>query len=91
MRLDARAFSLAGGVAAAVLFIICALAVAIAPGPTTAFAGYLIHTDLSGMSRSLTVGSFVGGLIGWAVGTSLTFGLVAAVYNRLVGGSSGHL
>jgi hypothetical protein len=93
MRLDARAFGLAAGAMAAVLFTICALAVAIAPGPTTAFAGYLIHTDLSSMSRSLTLGSFVGGLICWAVGTSLTFALVAAVYNRLIGGggSSGHL
>ena len=93
MRLDARAFGLAAGATAAVLFTIRALAVAIAPGPTTAFAGYLIHMDLSGMSRSLTFGSFVGGLICWAVGTSLTFGLVAVVYNRLIGGggSSGHV
>jgi hypothetical protein len=45
MRLDARAFGLAAGATAAVPFTICALAVAIAPGPTTAFAGYLIHMD----------------------------------------------
>lgn len=85
MRLDARAFGVAAGATATVLFIFCALAVAIAPGPTTAFAGYLIHTDLSGMSRSLTFGSFVGGLICWAVGSALTFWLVAAIYNRLTG------
>ena len=91
MRIDARAFGVAAGATAAVLFIICALAVAIAPGPTTAFAGYLIHMDLSGMSRSLTFGSFVAGLICWTVGTALTFGLVAAVYNRLIRGSSGHV
>jgi len=85
MRLDARAFGVAAGATAAVLFILCALAVAIAPGQTTAFAGYLIHMDLSGMSRSLTFGSFVGGLICWAVGSTLTFWLVAAIYNRLIG------
>lgn len=83
MRLDARAFGVAAGATAAVLFTVCALAVAIAPGATTAFAGYLIHMDLSGMSRSLTLGNFVGGLICWAVGTALTFWLVAAIYNRL--------
>ncbi len=83
MRLDARAFGVAAGATAAVLFILCALAVAIAPGPTTASAGYLIHADLSGLSRSLTFGSFVGGLISWALGTALTFWLVAAIYNRL--------
>jgi membrane protein YqaA with SNARE-associated domain len=84
MRLDARAFGLATGATAAALFILCALAVAVAPGPTTAFAGYLIHTDLSGLSRSLTLGNFVGGLICWALGTALTSWLVAAIYNRLV-------
>ena len=60
MKLDARAFGLAAGMTAAALFVLCALAVAIAPGATTAFAGYLIHTDLSGLSRSLTFGTFVG-------------------------------
>jgi 2TM family of unknown function (DUF5676) len=54
MRLDARAFGLAAGGTAGVLFILCALAVAIAPEATTAFAGYLIHLDVSGMSRALT-------------------------------------
>jgi len=88
MRLDARAYGLAAGATAALLFILCAVAVAIAPGSTTAFAGYLIHTDLSGLSRSLTFGSFVGGLICWTVGTALTFWLAAAIYNRLIGARS---
>jgi len=85
MRLDARAFGLAAGAAAAVLFVICAVAVAIAPEATTAFAGHLIHVDLSGMTRTLTFGSFVGGLICWFAGTTVTFWLVAAIYNRLAG------
>jgi hypothetical protein len=85
MRFDARAFGLAAGATAAVLFILCSVAVAIAPGPTTDFAGYLIHMNLSGLSRSLTFGSFVGGLICWTVGTGLTFWLAAAIYNRLIG------
>ena len=88
MKLDARAFGLAAGATAAVLFIVCALAVAIAPGPTTAFAGYLIHTDLSGLSRSLTFGNFVGGLISWTLGTAVTFWLVASIYNRLMRATS---
>lgn len=88
MRLDARAFGLAAGTTAAALFILCAAAVAIAPGSTTAFVGYLIHTDLSGLSRSLTLGNFVGGLICWALGTALTCWLVAAIYNRLLGVTS---
>src|SRR5512147_2506531 len=77
MRLDTRAFAFAAGVTTAVLFVICALAIAIAPGPTTAFAGYLILMDLSGIQRKLTIGSFVVGLIVWTVGVGLTFGLTA--------------
>ena len=85
MRLDARAFGLAAGAVAAVLFTICAAAVAIAPEATTAIAGEMIHADLSGITRTLTFGNFVGGLICWSVGTTLTFWLVAAIYNRLAG------
>lgn len=63
MRLDPRAFGAAAGLVAAVLFIICAWAVAIAPEATTSAASYLIHMDLSEMSRTLTFGNFVGGLV----------------------------
>lgn len=84
MRLDTRAFALAAGLTAAVLFTLCAVAVAIAPGPTTTFFGYLVHADLSAIARTLTFGSFVGGLVCWTLGTALTFGLAAAIYNRLV-------
>lgn len=84
MRLDTRAFALAAGAAAAILFTLCALAVAIAPDPTTAFFGYLVHMDLSGLARTLTFGSFVGGLLAWTIGTALTFGLAATIYNRLI-------
>ena len=84
MRLDTRAFALAAGGAAAILFTLCALAVAIAPDSTTALFGYLVHVDLSGLPRTLTFGSFVVGLLAWTVGTALTFGLAAKIYNRLI-------
>jgi uncharacterized protein DUF5676 len=83
MRLDTRAFGMAAALVAAVLFTVCALAVAVAPQPTTALAGYLIHMDLSGMTRSMTFGRFVGGLVLWSLGTGLVFAGVAAIYNRL--------
>jgi len=47
MRLDARAFAIAAGVTAALLFTICALAVAIAPGPTTS-----IKTDVTSIVQT---------------------------------------
>ena len=88
MRLDAKAFGLAAGIVAVVLFIGCAIAVALAPQATTALAGFLIHADLSSFTRTLTWGTFIGGLLGWGVGTALVFAMVAVLYNRL-GGARG--
>jgi hypothetical protein len=84
MKLDTRAFATASAVIAAVLFVICALFVALAPRETTAVAGYLIHVDVSGMTRSLTWGSFIGGLVGWTVGTGIVGATLAWFYNQLV-------
>jgi hypothetical protein len=88
MKLDTRAFAIAAGIAAALLFALCAAAVAIAPGPTTAFFGYIVHLDMSGMRRELTVASFIVGLIAWTLGTALTFGFAAMIYNRLIGAAA---
>ena len=84
MRLDTRAFAIAAGMAAALLFTLCAAAVAIAPDATTAFFGSIVHLDVSGMRRELTVASFIVGLIAWTLGTALTFGFAAMMYNRLI-------
>jgi hypothetical protein len=84
MRFEIRAFALTGGLTAAVLFIVCASAVAVAPEATTAFAGSLIHADLSGIMRSLTWGNFILGLVVWTGGTAGVFAFVAVGYNRLV-------
>jgi hypothetical protein len=85
MRINPRAFGIATGLTAAFLFLVCAVFVAVLPDATTAFFGTLIHADLSAVARPLSLSSFVIGLIVWTVGTGLTFGLAAAVYNRLIG------
>lgn len=46
MRIEPKAFGLAAGAVAAILFTVCALAVALAPAPTTAVLGALIHLEL---------------------------------------------
>ena len=88
MRLDTRSFTIAAGMTAAMLFVLCAAAVAIAPGPTTAVFGYIVHLDVSGMRRELTLASFIVGLIAWTLGTALTFGFAAMIYNRLIGSAA---
>jgi hypothetical protein len=83
MRLDPKASGLAAGAAAVVLFVICAIAVALAPDATMAVGEVLFHADLSGFTRTLTWGNFVGGVIGRGVGTALVIWYAAALYNRL--------
>jgi hypothetical protein len=84
--LDARAFGMAAALVAAALSTICALGLAVAPRATTAVASALIHLDLSETSRSLTWGSYFGGLIGWGAVAGIIFWAAAACYNRIAGG-----
>jgi hypothetical protein len=83
--LETSAFGLAGASIAALLFTICAVAVALAPEASVASASYMIHLDLTGVSRSITWGSFFLGLICWSLGTGLVFATTAAFYNRFLG------
>jgi hypothetical protein len=85
MRLDTRYFAVAAGTAAAIAFALCALAVAVAPTQTTAFLGYITHTDLAGVSRPLGWDGFLVGLVAWWVIVAGVFGIAAWVYNRLLG------
>ena len=84
MSLDPRAFGLAAGATAAALFTICALIVAVVPGAATGFFGYILHLDLTGLARPVTVGNFVGGLLAWTIGVGIVFGLAGVCYNRLL-------
>ena len=85
MRLDSRAFGLAAGTIAAILFTLCAAAVAVAPAWTTTVASSLIHLDLSEMARTITWGSFFLGLVCWTVGVGLVFAAAGGLYNRYSG------
>lgn len=85
MRFDVKALAFAAGTAAAAAFTACAIAVAVAPGATTAFLGFITHTDLSTLSRPLTWASFAGGVIAWWAIVAALFGLAASLYNRFAG------
>lgn len=86
MRLETRAFAIAAGTAAAVAYALCALAVAIAPVQTTAFLGFITHTDLSTLARPISWGAFLGGMVAWWIIVAFVFGLGGWFYNRLVAG-----
>lgn len=83
MRLDSRAFGLSAGIVAAVLFTLCAAAVTLLPGATSAFFSYIMHVDVTQLTMPITWGSFFGGLLVWAIGVGVVFGGAAVLYNRL--------
>ncbi len=83
MKLNVKALSFASGIVAAASFIVCALAVAIAPGLTSRFFSYVFHIDLTSLSRTITWGNFFGGMLCFSVGVAILVGLTGWCYNRL--------
>jgi hypothetical protein len=84
MRIDAKAFGIAAGAVAGVLFVLCSLAVAVSPDGTAAAFGGLTHLGLDGLARTPSWAGFATGLVVWSVGTAAVFGTAATLYNSLV-------
>lgn len=84
MTLDTRAIALAGSVTAALVFSVCAALVAVAPGTVAAFFSYVLHIDLTALTRAVTWRSYSGGLVCIALGTALVLGFFAWLHNALV-------
>lgn len=82
MRLDTVALAKATAVVAALAYVLCALLVALAPGAFTSAVGYVAHADLSGLTRTLTWGSFAVGLIVWTLVCAFTIWATSTLYNR---------
>lgn len=83
MRLDSKYFGLSAGIVAAVTFVLCALLVAVAPSGTQAAISYVLHVDLTGLSRTLTVTSFFVGLLIFSLFVGFCAYGTAALYNTL--------
>jgi hypothetical protein len=88
MKLDARAFGIAAGVAAAVVSAACALIVAVAPEFATNLFGNVIHLDLAPLARKVTWGNAFGGLVFWGVGVGVVFAFGAWVYDLVARGKA---
>jgi len=81
MKINVWAFGSAVGIAIAAAFTICALFVAVAPEATAAFIGYLLHIDLSGVTRPITWGSYIAGVLAVGIWTALWAAAAARLYN----------
>ena len=84
MKLDVRGFSIAVGTVIAAAFSVCAFFVAVAPEGTAAFLGYLLHINLSGLTRALTWPSYFAGASAVAVWTGLWAAVTSKLYNFLI-------
>lgn len=81
MKLKVWAFARAVGLVSAVVFTICAFFVAIAPEATADVIGYLLHINLFGLTRFISWGSYVAGVLAVGIGTTLWAAAVAKLYN----------
>lgn len=84
MRLDTRAFGIAAGAVSALTYVVCAALVAVAPGATQSAFSYVLHVDVTQLSRSISVVSFAVGLAVFSVLVGLCASLTALAYNALI-------
>jgi len=78
-----RSLFLATAITTGIAYLVCVLFLTVAPQATMAFFSYVLHANLSGITRSVTWGSFIVGLLIWSVGTGLYAAFVARLYNKL--------
>lgn len=81
--LDERALALAAGIVTAVAFSLCATWIAISPQGFMATVGYLLHIDLTPLARTVTLVSYLAGVIVLSAWAGILFGAVGWLYNRL--------
>lgn len=82
MKLNTQALVKAVALVAAVSYAACALWVALAPEGMMRTVGYLLHIDLSGISRPISLGGVLAGVVAWTLLNCLFAGAAANLYNR---------
>ena len=83
MRLESSKLGLASAVVAGVAFGICGLLFSVLPGPTAAFASWVLHVDVTQMTRPISPWNLFAGIILFAAYAGVFVALVAGLYNRL--------
>ena len=84
MKLKASSFGVAVGIVGSAAFTICSFFVAVAPEATAEFIGFLLHINLTGLSRSISWESYFAGVIGLGVWSGLLAAAAVRIYNLLI-------
>ena len=83
MKLKAPALGVAAAIVTAIGFGTCGLLFAIAPGPTAAFVSWVLHVDVTAMTRPVSTTNLLVGIVLFASYVGLFVGVTAALYNRI--------
>ena len=81
MKLKVSAFGVAVATVVTASFTVCSFFVAVAPEATAGLIGYLLHINLTGLSRSISWASYFAGVVAIAVWTGLWAAAAAKIYN----------
>ena len=81
MKLKVSAFGLAVAIVVTAAFTVCSFFVAVAPAATAEWIEYLLHINLTGLSRSISWASYLAGVVALAVWTGLWAAAAAKIYN----------
>lgn len=84
MRFKSLSLGVATAVVTAVGFGICGILFSAAPGPTAAVVSWVLHIDITSMSRAISAPELIIGLVLVGAYFGLITGLTAALYNRLI-------
>ena len=82
MRIKSFPLGVSAAVVTAIAFGICGIFFAVAPGPTSAFMSWVMHIDVTTMTRPVSALNLFAGVVLFGAYVGLLVGSIAAVYNR---------
>jgi hypothetical protein len=82
MRIKALPLGLSAAVVIAIAFGICGIFFTVAPGPTSAFVSWVMHVDVTTLTRPVSAANLVAGIVLFGAYVGLLVGLIAELYNR---------
>tara|TARA_B100000745_G_scaffold300562_1_gene255305 strand:- start:6801 stop:7073 length:273 start_codon:yes stop_codon:yes gene_type:complete len=88
MRINAMKLATATSSFVGIVWLLCSVAVAVAPDALRYISGAMVHLDLSQWAWDMGLDTFFVGLLAWTVLSWVTVWGIVTVYQRLLGGST---
>ena len=80
---NVKALTITGLVMAAIIYVVCAAFVAVAPDAASTLGTYVTHIDLNKVGRSVSWGGAAIGFVFVTAFVAIVCGASGAIYNRL--------